>query len=106
VWLIGAATKMQCLRRSWALPNDSKHNEVSLSKISTDLLCLSIAQMSRCRDLAIFVLINRQTDRTDCFTPCCACARGVIKISQRANLYIGGGKKFNVGPGGWQIIDA
>ena len=29
----------------------------------------------RSPDLAIFVLTDRQTDKTDCFTPC-ACARG------------------------------
>ena len=32
--------------------------------------------MPRTLDLVIFVL----TDKTDCFTPCCACARGVIII--------------------------
>jgi hypothetical protein len=31
--------------------------------------------MPRCSDLAIFVVTDRQTDRTDYFTPC-ACARG------------------------------
>ena len=38
--------------------------------------------MPRSPDLAIFVLTtdDRQTDKTDCFTPYCACARGVIML--------------------------
>ncbi len=55
--------KMQHLRCSWALPNDSKHNEASFSTTSTGLLYLRVAQMSRCSDLAIFVLTDGQTDR-------------------------------------------
>ena len=52
----------------------------SFSPISTDWLCLQLTQMSRLRDLAIFVPTTTTrtttTDRqTDCFTPC-ACARG------------------------------
>ncbi len=53
---IGMANKTQHLRRSWALPNDSKHNVASFSTISADLLRLRVAQRSRCPDLAIFVL--------------------------------------------------
>jgi hypothetical protein len=52
-------TKTQCLQCSWALPNNSKHNKVSISKTLTDLLRLRIAQMPRSRDLAINVLTNR-----------------------------------------------
>jgi hypothetical protein len=55
--------KMQHLRCSWALQNDSKHNKDSFSTTSTDLLYLRVAQMSRCSDLAIFVLTDGQTDR-------------------------------------------
>jgi hypothetical protein len=67
VRLIGVANKIPYLGCSWALPNDSKHNEAGFSTISTDSLCLRVAQMPRSRDLAIFVLT---TDRqTDCFTP-------------------------------------
>ena len=79
--LIGVANKTKHLRRSWTLPNDSKHNEASFSTISTDMLYLQVAQTPRSPDLAIFVLTDddrrRQTttDKTDYFTPC-ACARG------------------------------
>ena len=40
VRLIGVANKNQRLQRSWALPNDLKHNVVSFSMILTNLLCL------------------------------------------------------------------
>ena len=75
--LTGVANKMQYLRRSWTLPNDSKHSEASFSTVSTDKLYSRVAQMSRSPDLAIFVLTtDRQTtDKTDHITPC-ACARG------------------------------
>ena len=70
---------MQYLRRSWTLPNDSKHNEASFSTISTGKLYLRFAQMPRSPDLAIFVLTTddrrQTTDKTDHITPC-ACARG------------------------------
>jgi hypothetical protein len=67
VRLIGVANKIPYLGRSWALPNDSKHNEAGFWTISTDSLCLRVAKMPRSRDLAMFVLT---TDRqTDCFTP-------------------------------------
>ena len=54
----------------------------SFSTIPTDSLCLRVTQMPRSPDLAIFVLTtdDRQTDKTDCFTPYCACARGVIML--------------------------
>jgi hypothetical protein len=55
--------KTQHLRCSWALSNDSKHNEASSLTTSTDLLYLRGAQMSGCSDLAIFVLTDGQTDR-------------------------------------------
>jgi hypothetical protein len=55
VQLIGVAKKTLHLGRSWALPNDSKHNEAGFSTISTDSLCLRVAQMPRSRDLTIFV---------------------------------------------------
>ena len=48
--------------------------------------------MPRSRDLAIFMLINKQTlsdrwtDRADCFIPCFACARGV-KMSCMHDCY-------------------
>ena len=69
---IGVANKTQYLQRSWALPNDSKHTEVSFSATLTDTLYLRVTQMPRSPDLAIFVLT---TDKTDYITPC-ACARG------------------------------
>ena len=84
VVLIGVANKMQYLRRSWTLPNDSKHNEASFSTISTGKLYLRFAQMPRSPDLAIFVLTTddrRQT--TDHITPC-ACARGNYNDMMRA----------------------
>ena len=75
--MIGMANKNEVLRRSWALPNNLKHNGAGFSTILTDLLCLRVAQMPRSRDLAIFVLTDRQTDRTDCFIPYCAYAHRV-----------------------------
>jgi hypothetical protein len=83
VRLIGVANKkqqqQQGLWRSWAY---SKHNETSFSKVSTDSLCLWVAQMPKSRDLTIFVVTDRQTKikQTDRTTPCCACARGVILL--------------------------
>ena len=56
------------------------HNEGSFSTISTDLLCLPVTQMPRSRYLAIFVLITIDDRQTDCFIPCCACARGVMSV--------------------------
>ena len=49
------------------MPNDSKHIQPSLSLIPTDWLCLRVAEMPRCRDMAIFVVTtDGQTDkRTD-----------------------------------------
>ena len=67
---IGVANKIKYLRRSWALPNHSKHNEASFSTISTDSLYLRVAQTPISPDLAIFVLTT-----IECFTSC-ACARG------------------------------
>ena len=52
------ANKMQYLRRSWTLPNDSKHNETNFSMISTDMLYLRVAQTPTSPDLAIFVLMT------------------------------------------------
>jgi hypothetical protein len=55
------------------LTNDLRHNEAGFSTISTDSLCLRVAQMPRYRDLAIFVLtIDGQTytdTQTGSFTP-------------------------------------
>jgi hypothetical protein len=71
--------KIQRLRCLWALPKDSKHDEASFSTISTDLLYLY--KSLRCLDFQISRFGDfggdGQTDRTDCFTPCCACAHGV-----------------------------
>jgi hypothetical protein len=53
--------KTQHLRCSWALSDDSKHNEASFSTTLIDLLYLRVAQMSRCSDLVIFMLIDGQT---------------------------------------------
>ena len=60
------------------MPNDSKHIQASLSLIPTDWLRLRVAQVSRCRDLAIFVVTtDGQMDKTNRhFT--LAHARGVI----------------------------
>ena len=57
---IGVANKMKHLRCSWALPNDSKHNEASFSTILTDMLYLRVAQTPRSPDLAIFADDDRQ----------------------------------------------
>jgi hypothetical protein len=48
VRLIGLANKILYLGRSWALPNNSKHNEAGFS---TDSLCIRVVEI---RDLAIF----------------------------------------------------
>ena len=69
------ANKMQYLRHSCTLSNDSKHNEANFSTVLMDMLYmyLRVTQMPRSPDLAIFVLTT--TDKTDYFTPS-ACARG------------------------------
>ena len=52
-------------------------NEASFSTISTDMLCLRVAQMPRSPDLVIFVLTDRQTNRQMVALPlACACTRG------------------------------
>ena len=53
---IGVANKNAVFAILVALPNNLKHNEASFSTISTDMLCLRVAQMPRSLDLAIFVL--------------------------------------------------
>jgi hypothetical protein len=46
------------------MPRDSKHNVANFLTSSTDLLYLQVPQMSRCPNLAIFVLTaDRQTNR-------------------------------------------
>jgi hypothetical protein len=48
-----------------------------------DSLRLRVDQMPKSRDLVIFVVTdgrtNKQMDRTDYFTPCCARVRGVMR---------------------------
>ena len=59
------------MRRLWAVPNDSKHTEGNFSPISTDLLCLRVAQIPISPDLVIFVVTTddrQMTDKTNCFT--------------------------------------
>ena len=55
-WNIDTAKHSFCNAHAYALPNDSKHNEESLSTISTDSLRLP---------------------KLICANPCCACAHGV-----------------------------
>jgi hypothetical protein len=86
VRLIGVANKIPYLGRSWALPNDSKHNEAGFSTISTDSLCLRVAQMPRSRDLAIFVLT---TDRPIALPLLRMRARGVIMVTGHSTKAIG-----------------
>ena len=66
------------------LVGHTKGTEAIFLPILTDSFCLRVAQMPRSQGVAIFVVMtttdrwqtdNRQTDKTDCFTPC-ACARG------------------------------
>ena len=47
---------------SCTFQNNLEHNEASFPTISTDLLCLRVAQMPNSQDLVIFVLLtdNRQ----------------------------------------------
>ena len=49
--------------------DDSKNIETIFLQISTDSLCLRVAQMPRSRDQAIFVLTTDDSI-TDCFIPC------------------------------------
>jgi hypothetical protein len=65
VQLIDVDNKTSYLGSSWALPNDLRHNEAGFSMISTDSLCIRVAQMPRSRDLVIFVLTtdDRQTHK-------------------------------------------
>ena len=73
-------TKRCYLWCSWTVPNDLKHIQAKFSPISTDwiVLCLRVAQMPRCQDLAIFMVTT--TDRqTDCFT--LTHAHGVINAN-------------------------
>ena len=57
---ISVANKTKCLRCSWALPNNLKHNEASMLTILTDLLCWRVTQMPRSPDLGTFVLTDKQ----------------------------------------------
>ena len=69
--LIGVAkwpTKRHYLWPLWTVPNDSKHIQASFLIISIDRLRLQIAQMPRCRDLAIFVVLTITDRQTDYFT--------------------------------------
>ena len=71
---------MQYLRRSWILPNDSKHNEASFSTITTDMLYLRVAQTPRSPDLVIFVLTTDDDDETKQIALPLAHAYGVINL--------------------------
>ena len=85
VWPIGAANINALLRRSWAVPKDSKHTEATFLSISTDLLCLRVAQMPRCPDLAIFVVTTDDRQQTKPIAFFLVHARGV-KINLRHRL--------------------
>jgi hypothetical protein len=94
VQLIGVANKTLYLGRSWALPNNSKHNEADFLMISIDLLCLRIAHMPRSPDLAIFLLTtdnSRQTHKPTALPLLCMCACGVIisLVSEHACIAVG-----------------
>jgi hypothetical protein len=49
---------MQCLRRSWELPNNLKHNEARFDHFD-GFVVLTSPYISKCGDL---VLTNKQTD--------------------------------------------
>ena len=55
------------------LVGHTEGSEANFPPISTDLLCLRIAQMPRLSDFCDDD--RQQIDKTDCFTPC-ACAQG------------------------------
>ena len=55
------------------MPKESEYTEANFSPISTDSLCLWVAQIPRSLAVAIFI-VTTTTDKTDCFTPC-ACTR-------------------------------
>ena len=52
---------------------DSNHNEASILLTLTDLLCLRIDQMSRCRDVAILVVTTDR--RTNGLLKPCSCVQ-------------------------------
>ena len=58
---IGRHGQQKCSVCNARRPYQTKHNEVSFSKVSTALLRLRVAQMPRSRDLAIFCA-ERQID--------------------------------------------
>ena len=80
---------MKYLQRSWALPNDSKHSEASLSAVLTDIVFIvftshSEAYISRSGD---FYANDTRQRQTKPITLPLAHARGVIITSIAPNLF-------------------
>jgi hypothetical protein len=79
VRLIGVANKLPYLGRSWALPNDSKHDEAGFRRF---WLIRCAYESLRCLDLEIWrFLCWRQTDKPIALPLLRMRARGVIKQS-------------------------
>ena len=53
-------TNTPCLWHLWTLPDVLKQTEADFSPVPTDSLHLQVAQMSKSRDLVIFMLKDRQ----------------------------------------------
>ena len=62
------------------MPKESKHTEASFSPISTDSLCLRVAQIPRSRDVAIFVPTTDDRWQTKPIALPLAHARGVMRM--------------------------
>ena len=77
VRLIGVANINALFATLVAVPKDSKLTEATFSPISTDLLCLRVAQMPRSLDLAIFVVTTDDRRQTKPTALPLAHARGV-----------------------------
>ena len=63
------------------MPKDSRHTEARFLLISTDSLCLQVAETPRSQDVATFM-----TDKNDHFTPC-ACAQSNYQNHRKVNCY-------------------
>ena len=73
------------------MPKESKHTEASFLPISTDSLCLRVAQIPRSRDVAIFVVMTNNRRQTKLIALSLAHARGVkiaTKLKSNGFLYV------------------
>ncbi len=80
---------MQCLQRSWALPQNSKHNEARFLKISMDLICC-IYKSFRCVDIQIWWFLWWQTHREPIALPLADARRVIVPLHRFVSLIKGG----------------